>query len=141
MMVSCARFSGSAACSSLVKLAVNPPADTGTYTAAATLARRRCCHRRSKGEWCDCRGRRDVEAHLVASRYPGLEEQMWTLRWLEKCLGTLNAPCDLIFKRKLLLKRLSRLQQAEARIPEPPSLFFQPYQISVSPLVMAFDWL
>ena len=43
-------------------------------------------------------GRMDVEAHLVALRHPDLEGQDEILRWLEKCLGNLNAPCDLISK-------------------------------------------
>ena len=72
MMVSWARLSGSAACSNLVQLALVLQPVTGTYTAAAELAWRRCCHRRSKGKCCDCRGRRDVEVHRIALRHSGL---------------------------------------------------------------------
>ena len=80
MMVSCARFSGSAACSSLFGLVLIPQTVHDTYTAVATLAWRRCCHRRSKGKYCGCRVRRDVEAHLVALRHPSLEERTEALK-------------------------------------------------------------
>ena len=66
-------------------------------------------------------GRLDVEAHLVALRHPSLKEQDGTRREIENCLGNLNAPCDLISERsRVEIKVLP----AEAKMPQPPSLFF-----------------
>ena len=83
-------------------------------------------------------GRLDVEAHLVALRHPGREEQDGTRRRLENCLGNLNAPCDLISKRgRVDIK----LQQEEAKIPQPPSLFFLSAlsDLRFGPIKMVFE--
>ena len=74
-------------------------------------------------------GRRDVEAHLVALRHPGREEQDGNRRWLENCLGNLNAPCDLISKRDRVE---IKVQQAEAnKFYGRQAFFFQPYRTFV----------
>jgi len=100
MMVSWARFSGSAACSNLVSSALLLVNSIDPYTAAAAPAcPRLCCHRRSNGTFWFCKQRREVEALRSVLDFEGRGEKHEESMDLETCPGNLNVPRDRISRR------------------------------------------